>query len=96
MVRKKKASKNSEPQAASRLNTALSAKTAKHAWFMEMSGPAARDEAAGLIGSVMDVTGLKPSSDHYALQQDRYRAVLQEMEKAYYETDLQGKPDIRQ
>jgi PAS domain S-box-containing protein len=89
MVRKKKLKKlraaSSEP-----FEYRFIRKDGETAWFMEMSGPAARDEAAGLIGSVMDVTGLKPSSDHYALQQDRYRAVLQEMGESYYETDLQG------
>lgn len=59
-------------------------------WFMEVSGPAARDEADALMGSVMDVTGLKPAADFATLQQDRYRAVLQEMGESYYETDLQG------
>ena len=65
-------------------------KDGETAWFMEMSGPAARDEAAGLMGSVMDVTDLKPTGEHSALLHDRYRAVLQEMGESYYETDLQG------
>lgn len=89
MVRKKKLKKHSTV-ASEPFEYRFIRKDGETTWFMEMSGPAATDEDSDMMGSVMDVTGLKPSADHSALQQDRYRALLQEMGESYYETDLQG------
>ena len=59
-------------------------------WFLETSGPVVHRKGKALLGSVMDVTRLKQSEEGKALQEERYRAILREIDENYYEEDLKG------